>query len=93
MVVQHYRRFRRDEASSYLKERWGLERKSSTLAKYACLGGGPRFEYAGRIPIYPENELDTWARSILSALCSSTAEKPSREAEDCGASSTETAPP
>jgi hypothetical protein len=91
MVMQQCRRFRRDEASIYLKEKWGLDRKPSTLAKYASLGGGPMFEYAGRIPIYPQDQLDVWAQSILSALCSSTAEKPSREVEDCGASSTESA--
>jgi hypothetical protein len=105
MVSTQCRRFRRDEASAYLKQSWGLDRKTSTLAKYASLGGGPKFEYAGRVPIYPQNELDTWAQSILSGLCSSTAEKPSREAEepaavapsreveDCDGSSAETAPP
>jgi hypothetical protein len=76
MVTHQCRRFRRDEASAYLKEIWGLDRKRSTLAKYASLGGGPKFEYAGRIPIYPQAELDAWARSILSTLCSSTADKP-----------------
>jgi hypothetical protein len=103
VAEQQYRRFRRNEASEYLKETWGLDRKVSTLGKYASSGGGPRFEYAGRVPLYPQDELDTWAQSILSGLCSSTAEKPnrrtedssaaekpSREAEDCGA---ETAPP
>ena len=64
--------YRRAEASSYLKQNWGISRAPSTLAKLACLGGGPRFQSAGRIPLYPETELDEWARSILSPLKSST---------------------
>ena len=91
MVRQQCRRFRRYEASSYLKDTWGLDRKPSTLAKYASLGGGPRFEYAGRIPIYPQDELDVWARSIVSLPCSTTADKPrlDRDAENRGGSNTE----
>lgn len=68
------RRYRRAEASEYLKEKHGIERKPSTLAKYACLGGGPKFHVAGRIPLYPELELDQWATSILSPLKSSTSD-------------------
>ena len=74
MYLAHYRRLRRPEASAYLKERWGIDRKPSTLAKLACLGGGPRFEHAGRFPLYPEPELDAWALSILSPLKSSTSD-------------------
>ena len=70
-------RLLRHEASVYLKATWGIDRKPSTLAKYASVGGGPKFEYAGRIPIYPQDELDAWARLILSPLCSSTADRPS----------------
>jgi hypothetical protein len=91
MASQNYSRFRRHEASAYLKEKWGLDRRPATLAKYASVGGGPKLEYAGRIPIYPQDELDIWAQSIFSALCSSTAQKPNREAKDCSASSTESA--
>jgi hypothetical protein len=69
-----YRRLRRSEASLYLKERWGIDRKPSTLAKIACLGGGPKFELAGRFPLYPEPELDAWAQSTLSPLKSSTSD-------------------
>jgi hypothetical protein len=76
MLTQQCRRFRRDEASVYLKATWGIERKSSTLAKYASFGGGPKFEYVGRIPLYPQDQLDIWAQSILSGPCSSTADKP-----------------
>ena len=44
---------RRNEASEYLRSRWGLNRATATLAKLACVGGGPcRFEKAGRWPLY-----------------------------------------
>jgi hypothetical protein len=68
------RRYRRADASTYLREVWCIDRKPSTLAKLACLGGGPRFEHAGRTPLYPEPELDAFAQSILSGLKSSTSD-------------------
>jgi hypothetical protein len=74
------RRFRRSEASSYLKERWGIDYKASTLAKLACLGGGPRFELAGRFPLYRQSELDDWAAARLSPLKSSTCDPGARAA-------------
>lgn len=66
---------RRADASTYLKEKWGIDRKPATLAKLATLGGGPKFKKAGRFPLYPENELDAWAQSILSPLKASTSER------------------
>ena len=72
--AQRARLYRRVEASFYLKQTWGIARAPATLAKLACLGGGPRFQSAGRTPLYPETELDDWARSILSPLKSSTSE-------------------
>ena len=68
------RRLRRTEASQYLKEKWGIERKPSTLAKLAVIGGGPRYESANRTPLYPEPELDAWATSIMSPLKTSTSD-------------------
>jgi len=68
------RRYRRADASTYLREVWCIDRKASTLAKLACLGGGPKFEHAGRIPVYLESELDAFAKSILSPLKSSTSD-------------------
>lgn len=73
-LVESKRR-RRKEASVYLREKWGIERAPSTLAKLATIGGGPRFVLAGRIPLYPESELDTWAQSITSPLLSSTSDR------------------
>ena len=74
MLSTFCRRLRRAEASEYLKSRWGIERKPTTLAKLATLGGGPRFEKAGRIPLYRTEFLDEWARSMLSRPLSSTSD-------------------
>jgi hypothetical protein len=54
-------RLRRREASTYLEEVHGLQEAPSTLAKKACLGGGPVFEYFGRIPYYRPVSLDHYA--------------------------------
>ena len=67
-------RYRRAEASAYLKEKWGISRTPGTLAKLAVVGGSPRFQLDGRIPLYPEEELDRWAASILSPLKNSTSD-------------------
>ena len=68
------RRLRRAEASDYLRAKWGIERKPTTLAKLSCVGGGPRYELAGRFPLYTEEELDAWAKSLLSPLKCSTSD-------------------
>ena len=68
------RPLRRAEASEYLKENWGIDRAPSTLAKLATLGGGPSFRRANRIPLYPPEFLDEWARSILSPPMTSTSD-------------------
>lgn len=80
MHPEQYRRLRRVEASNYLKAHWGIDRKPNTLAKLACIGGGPRFEHAGRVPLYPEPELDAWAISILSPIKSSTSDNSTQAA-------------
>lgn len=68
------RRLRRAEASAYLKATWGVDCSPRTLAKYATLGGGPRFQHAGRFPLYMPAELDAWATARLSGLKISTAD-------------------
>lgn len=68
------RPLRRNEASTYLKEKHGIDRKAVTLAKYASIGGGPRFRLAGRYPIYYPQDLDVWADSITSAPKASTSD-------------------
>ena len=68
------RRLRRKEASEYLKEVWGIERATATLAKLATIGGGTKFQKANRIPLYTPEFLDEWARSILSPPMTSTSD-------------------
>ncbi|MFP4098863.1 MAG: hypothetical protein ACLFP8_05990 [Alphaproteobacteria bacterium] len=72
--IDTIKRLRRKEASRYLKERWGIDRAPSTLAKLATIGGGPRFQKANRIPLYSTQDLDIWASGLLSPSVASTSE-------------------
>ena len=65
---------RRAEAARYLRETHGIPCAPATLAKYACIGGGPAFRKAGKFPIYARDDLDTWAEHRLSKLIRSTSE-------------------
>lgn len=67
-------RLRRWEASRYLRDNHGIELAVSTLAKLACLGGGPPFQKAGRVPLYPVDLLDAWATARLGRVVHSTSE-------------------
>jgi len=74
------RPLRRKEASAYLFERYGIERKTGTLAKLAVLGGGPVFRKAGRVPLYERSDLDAWAASQIGPRQRSTSDlRPNRE--------------
>jgi hypothetical protein len=66
--------FRRAEAALYVTERWGIPRSPRTLAKLACIGGGPPFRRAGRFPLYEPPDLDDWAQSKISAPVRTTSE-------------------
>ena len=68
------RRYRRVAASSYLREAWNLDYAPRTLAKLACVGGGPPMEYAGRFPLYPEDGLNEWAAAKIGPRVNSTSE-------------------
>ena len=57
---------RRADAARYLREAYGIPCVATTLAKYACIGGGPAFRRAGKFPIYSRSDLDAWARSRFS---------------------------
>lgn len=71
----------RAEASAYLMERHGICRKTSTLARLACRGGGPAFRKAGsKFVVYERAELDRWAASIMSGPLASTSEFSARAA-------------
>jgi hypothetical protein len=61
----HDRHFlRRKAAGLYLKEKYGFG-SERTLAKLACLGGGPPFHKAGSIVLYEPEKLDEWARAQI----------------------------
>jgi len=62
------------EAEEFLRDELGLPVKATTLAKYRCLGGGPRFELFGRFPKYTQPWLREWARSRIKGPKRSTSE-------------------
>ncbi len=73
-MAKRERHLRRNEASKYLHENHNLHYATKTLAKLACIGGGPPFRLAGRFPLYPISGLDAWARSKIGPLVRSTSE-------------------
>ena len=73
-MPEKVKRYRRVDAAKYVKEMYGLPCSPKTLTKLACIGGGPRFQVFGRIPLYPEPELDRYVESKLSPIVSSTSE-------------------
>jgi hypothetical protein len=69
------RLLRRTEAAKYVTETYGFPCSPKTLAKLACVSSeGPLFCLAGRIPLYPQDGLDDWARSKIGPLVRSTSE-------------------
>ena len=60
---------RHAEAARYIREAHGIPCAPATLAKYACLGGGPPFRKAGKFPIYVRDDLDAWALQRLGEPC------------------------
>ena len=64
----------RTEASDYLRGVWKIPHSIGTLAKLAVVGGGPEFRKAGRIPLYPQDGLDAYARAKLTRRVRSTSE-------------------
>jgi hypothetical protein len=67
-------RLRRDAAAEYLGSTHGIPIAKTTLAKLACLGGGPSFQKMGRLVLYPVAELDRWAETKLSTVRRSTSD-------------------
>jgi hypothetical protein len=66
------RLLRRAEAARHIRDRWGYPCSPKTLAKYAVIGGGPRFRKAGRYPLYHPDDLDGWVSDKLSDPVTST---------------------
>jgi hypothetical protein len=55
-------KLRRRAAAAFLRNN-GYPVAESTLAKLACVGGGPEFTSFGRIPLYEPQKLLDWVRS------------------------------
>lgn len=64
---------RRDKAAEYLQTNYGAY-TTDTLAKLACVGGGPKFRKLGRYPVYTRDDLDEWAHARMSREVRSTSE-------------------
>jgi hypothetical protein len=62
MGAEFEQRLDRREAAAFLTAR-GYRTAPATLAKLACIGGGPTFESFGRRPLYREVDLLAWARA------------------------------
>ena len=60
--------------ADYLRQHWGIPRSEKTLAKLACIGGGPLYRLFGRIPLYTTAYLDEYAESKISRPVRSTSE-------------------
>jgi hypothetical protein len=65
---------RRRAAAEYLREQRGIPCSEKTLAKLACIGGGPIYRRFGRIPLYLIADLDVYAEAKLSKPIRSTSE-------------------
>jgi hypothetical protein len=74
-ILTENRRYRRAEASEYIRSVWGLSYSVNTLAKLATIGGGPAFEHFGRWPVYTSQSLDDWVRGRLSRPKNSTSDR------------------
>jgi len=64
---------RRKAAGEYLKAKFGFG-SDKTLAKLACLGGGPTFHKAGAAALYEPAALDEWALAKIGAPQQSTSD-------------------
>jgi hypothetical protein len=67
----------RKDAAQFLTEH-GYKTASATLAKLACLGGGPPFRSFGRRPLYHPSDLIAWAQARCTGPRRSTSDTGSR---------------
>ena len=64
---------RRSVSAEYLREQRGIPCSEKTLAKLACIGGGPVYRLFGR-SLYTSLDLDAYADSKLGKPVRSTSE-------------------
>jgi hypothetical protein len=63
------------DASNYLRDKFGISRTPSTLAKLRVLGTGPEFVKVGNRDVaYPEPALDAFAEALIGRPVRSTSE-------------------
>jgi hypothetical protein len=83
MAFEFDRRLDRRQAAEFLSAQ-GYRTAPATLAKLACIGGGPIFESFGRKPLYREVDLLAWARAKTTGPRRSTSDpgpgNPTKEA-------------
>ena len=73
----------REQASEYLRERWGLSYAVYTLAAYAARGTGPEYSKAGPRAVYTREALDEWAKTKLTGPAKKASDlKPLTETEN-----------
>jgi hypothetical protein len=73
MINDINRQLDRKQAAQFLTDR-GYRTASATLAKLACLGGGPVFRSFGRKPLYSAADLLVWAEARTTGPRRSTSE-------------------
>jgi hypothetical protein len=78
-VVQARKYLGRKDAAQYITDNY-FPCSPKTLAKLACVGGGPEFRKAGRVPIHEPPKLDEWALAKISEPRRSTSDIPADEA-------------
>jgi hypothetical protein len=71
-------RLRRKQAAAYLQARCGAY-TPATLAKLACVGGGPPFCKVGPFALYTQQDLDAWLAERMTPTVRSTAELPTQQ--------------
>ena len=70
----------RKDAAARIREVWGYKITAQTLAKYACLGGGPRYRKISSQVVYSDDDCDAWVTSRISPLRTSTSDVTSNDA-------------
>lgn len=71
--MQEQKHLTRAESAEYLTS-LGYPTSPKTLAKLACIGGGPRYRKFGIRALYTPDDLVEWAESRTSRPVSSTSE-------------------
>lgn len=83
MIHHEAPRHRRTAAAKYIENKTGAPCSPATLARLASVGGGPKFQKIGHVPVYSDEDLDAWIASRTSEKVASTAElsrKPNNQA-------------